>query len=71
MNPIAEGLCTEREPPVHDAIYKELYSLPEAVEGLVRALAPRRARLVDFASLSRLPADYVTSEQAPRCANGR
>jgi len=51
---------------VHDAIYKELYSLPEAVEGLVRALAPRRARLVDFASLSRLPADYVTSEQAPR-----
>lgn len=51
---------------MHDAIYKELYSLPEAVEGLVRALAPRRARRVDFASLSRLSADYVTSEQAPR-----
>ena len=51
---------------MHDAIYKELYSLPDAVEGLVRALAPRRARLVDFASLSRLPADYVMSEQAPR-----
>ena len=51
---------------MHDPIYKELYSLPEPVEGLVRALAPRRARLVDFASLSRLPAEYVTSEQAPR-----
>ena len=51
---------------VHDTIYRELYSLPEAVEGLVRALAPRRARLVDFASLSRLPADYVTSEQTAR-----
>ena len=51
---------------MHDAIYKELYSLPDAVEGLVRALAPRRARRVDFASLSRLSADYVTSEQAPR-----
>ena len=42
---------------MHDAIYKELYSLPEAVEGLVRALAPQRARLLDFASLSRLPAE--------------
>lgn len=51
---------------VHDAIYRELYSLPEVVEGLVRALVPRRARLVDFASLSRLPADYVTFEQTAR-----
>ncbi|MDE2782295.1 MAG: Rpn family recombination-promoting nuclease/putative transposase [Gemmatimonadota bacterium] len=51
---------------MHDPIYKELYSLPEPVEELLRALAPRRSRLVDFASLSRLPADYVTSGQAPR-----
>lgn len=55
---------------MHDGIYKELYSLPEAVEGLFRALAPRGARLVDFASLSRLPTDYVTSGQAGTCRGG-
>ncbi|MYG35208.1 MAG: Rpn family recombination-promoting nuclease/putative transposase, partial [Gemmatimonadetes bacterium] len=49
--PSSHGCARDSDPPV---------------EGLVRALAPRRDRLVDFASLSRLPAEYVTSQQAPR-----
>ena len=51
---------------MHDAASKVLYSLPETVEALVRALAPRRSADMDFSTLQRLSAEYPSTERRPR-----
>ena len=51
---------------MHDAASKVLYSLPETVKALVRALAPLRAAGMDFRELRRLSAEYPSTERRPR-----
>ena len=51
---------------MHDIISKVLYSLPETIAALARAVAPRRAAGMDFSSLARLSADYPATGQRPR-----
>ena len=51
---------------MHDIISKVLYSLPETIAALARAIAPRRAADMDFSSLARLSADYPATGQRPR-----
>ncbi len=51
---------------MHDIISKVLYSLPETIAALARAVAPRRAADLDFSSLARLSADYPATGQRPR-----
>lgn len=51
---------------MHDAASKVLYSLPDTVEALVRALAPRRAAETDFSQLRRLSAEYPATRRRPR-----
>ena len=51
---------------MHDAASKVLYSLPDTVEALVRALAPRRAAETNFSKLRRLSAEYPATERRPR-----
>ena len=51
---------------MHDIISKVLYSLPETIAALARAVAPDRAADMDFSSLARLSADYPATGQRPR-----
>lgn len=51
---------------MHDIISKVLYSLPETIAALARAVAPRRAADMDFSSLAKLSADYPATGQRPR-----
>ncbi len=51
---------------MHDIISKVLYSLPETIAALARAVAPRRAADMDLSSLARLSADYPATGQRPR-----
>ena len=51
---------------MHDIISKVLYSLPETIAALARAVAPGRSADMDFSSLARLAADYPATGQRPR-----
>ena len=51
---------------MHDATSKTLYSLPETIEALARAVAPRRADEMDFTRLARLSAEYAATDQRSR-----
>ena len=51
---------------MHDIISKVLYSLPETIAALARAVAPCRAADMDFTGLARLSADYPATGQRPR-----
>ena len=51
---------------MHDAVSKVLYSLPDTVQALVRALAPSRAAETNFSKLRRLSAEYPATERRPR-----
>ena len=51
---------------MHDTTSKVLYSLPETVEALARAMAPDRADDMDFSRLVRLSAEYPTTDQRSR-----
>ncbi|MDE0074890.1 MAG: Rpn family recombination-promoting nuclease/putative transposase [Gammaproteobacteria bacterium] len=51
---------------MHDAVSKVLYSLPDTVQALVRALAPSRAAETNFSKLRRLSAEYPATERRQR-----
>ena len=46
--------------PGSDPIYKRLYAFPEMVADLLRSLLPAEDLDIDAASLTKLPAEYVT-----------
>ena len=52
---------------VHDEIYKRLFAFPRMVEDLVRGFAAREwAAAIDFSTLRKLPAEYVSDELRKR-----
>ena len=51
---------------MHDATSKLLYSLPETIEALARAMAPARADEMDFSELVRLSTEYAATDQRSR-----
>ena len=49
--------------PVHDAAYKDLFSHPRMVEDLLRGFAaPEWSDALDFSTLEKLPAEYVSDD---------
>ena len=49
--------------PVHDAAYKDLFSRPRMVEDLLRGFAaPEWSDALDFSTLEKLPAEYVSDD---------
>ena len=49
--------------PVHDAAYKDLFSRPRMVEDLLRGFAVRGwSDALDFSTLEKLPAEYVSDD---------
>ena len=49
--------------PVHDAAYKDLFSHPRMVEDLLRGFAaPEWSDALDFTTLEKLPAEYVSDD---------
>ena len=49
--------------PVHDAAYKDLFSHPRMVEDLLRGFAaPEWSHTLDFSTLEKLPAEYVSDD---------
>ena len=51
---------------MHDAKSKVLYSLPQTIEALARAVAPAMAGEMDFTRLARLSAEYASTAQRSR-----
>ena len=51
---------------MHDVISKVLYSLPETIEALVRAVASGQAGEMDFTGLVRLASQYPATDQRTR-----
>ena len=51
---------------VHDPAYKECFSFPRMIDELVRSLASRWAREIDFSTLNRLSSEYVSAGRANR-----
>ena len=52
---------------VHDEIYKRLFAFPRMVEDLMRGFAAREwAAVIDFSTLRKLPAEYVSDELRKR-----
>ena len=51
---------------MHDTTSKMLYSLPETIEALARAMAPDRADDMDFTRLARLSSEYPATDQRSR-----
>ena len=52
---------------VHDEIYKRLFGFPRMVEDLMRGFAAREwAAAIDFSTLRKLPAEYVSDELRKR-----
>ena len=52
---------------VHDEIYKRLFAFPRMVEDLMRGFAAREwAAAIDFSTLRKLPAEYVSDEMRRR-----
>ena len=48
---------------VHDRVYKRLFSDPRVVEDLLRGFVPVEwVERLDFTTLRRLPAEYVSRE---------
>ncbi len=51
---------------MHDATSKVLYSLPETIKALARAMAPSMADEMDFTQLARLSTEYAATNQRSR-----
>ena len=51
---------------MHDATSKVLYSLPETIKALARAMAPSMADEMDFTQLARLSTEYAATDQRSR-----
>lgn len=66
MRPYIVNLPEAGESSVHDATSKLLYSLPETIEALARAMAPARADEMDFAGLTNLSTEYTATDQRSR-----
>ncbi len=58
-----------QKPPQHDAAYKALFSRPETVADTLRAAARDLARRLDFSTLERLSASFVTGMLGKRHAD--
>ena len=52
---------------MHDETYKKLFAFPRMVEDLMRGFAARDwAEAIDFSTLRKLPAEYVSDELRKR-----
>ena len=60
---------TRRDKPRHDASYKNFFARRRTVEDTLRAAARELARRLDFATLERLPASFVTERLGQRHAD--
>ena len=60
---------TRRDQPRHDASYKNFFARRRTVEDTLRAAARDLARRLDFATLERLPASFVTERLGQRHAD--
>ena len=68
--PTTLGVVRRYGVPVHDAAYKGLFSRPRMVEDLLRGfVAPEWSGELDFSTLEKLPAEYVSDDLRRRHGN--
>ena len=58
--------CLHLQNPKHDASYKNFFTHPRTVADTLRAAAGGIARHLDFATLERMPASFVTEHLGQR-----